>query len=77
MSCMEPTGIFDGISIIYTSFIENLISTEHSLPLIPTTNPSPSPTISVFKSCPLLFIYGSIMLMSATSISSLNFGKTQ
>lgn len=68
MSGIEPIGIFESISIIYTSLIENLISIEHPLPLITKPNPSPSPISSfklLLKSCPVIFI----------SISSLNFCK--
>lgn len=65
----------------HTSFTENLISIEKTLPLIPTPNPSPSLTISVFKHIlkpyPLLCLLISLRLMSATSASSLHFCKTQ
>lgn len=78
---MKPVGIFEGISIIYTSFIENLISIEHTLPLITTPNPSPRPLSSIFFSNSSNLVrcssYHSIMLMSATPISPLNFCKDQ
>ena len=49
---MKLPGIFKGISIICTTFIENLISIGHTLLLITTPYSSPSPA-ATFKLLPI------------------------